>query len=142
MAVSMREDIHKKFKTGLGNTMTGNKNKLYETLKRLDKKLIMNIQNKGEKFKNMLQEIKIRYPEIVTHVTGSGLLLALHINNKYKVDEEKGLEYICRYNGLNVIHGGENALRFTPYFLINDKEIELIKKLLEISLNDLYNQRI
>ena len=90
----------------------------------------------------MLNEISVNFPDIVSHVTGSGLLLALHIKPEYIVDKNKGLEYICRYNGLNVIHGGENALRFTPYFLINDKEIELIQKLLEISLNDLYNQRI
>jgi acetylornithine/succinyldiaminopimelate/putrescine aminotransferase len=85
----------------------------------------------------MLQELEKKYPEIVTHVTGKGLLLALHINHKYKVDDYKGLEYICRENGLNVIHGGENALRFTPYFLITNKEIELIKNILEISIEKL-----
>mgnify|MGYP001296692492 FL=1 len=137
----MKQDIYHTFKTGLyGNTMTGNPKALevgYETLKRLDNDVVMNIQNKGERFKTMLQEIQGKYPHIATHVTGSGLLLALHINSNYNVcNGNNGLEYICRSNGLNVIHGGDNALRFTPYFLINDNEIELIKNLLDISFAD------
>ena len=142
--LAMKEHIYNRFQTGLyGNTMTGNPKALeigYETLKKIDSKLIFNIREKGEMFKNMLQEISIKFPDIVTHVTGSGLLLALHINDKYVVDKKKGLEYICRCNGLNVIHGGKNALRFTPYFLINEQEIELIQMLLEISLTELKNE--
>jgi len=139
--LAMKQDIYHTFKTGLyGNTMTGNPKALevgYETLKRLDNDVVMNIQNKGERFKTMLQEIQEKYPHIATHVTGSGLLLALHINSNYNVcNGNNGLEYICRSNGLNVIHGGDNALRFTPYFLINDNEIELIKNLLDISFAD------
>ena len=36
------------------------------------------------------------------------------------------VEEWCRINGLGVIHGGENALRFTPHFKITKLEIELI----------------
>ena len=31
-----------------------------------------------------------------------------------------------RHRGLNVIHGGENSLRFTPYFGITSAEAQLI----------------
>jgi hypothetical protein len=31
-----------------------------------------------------------------------------------------------RHHGLNVIHGGENSLRFTPNFDMNGAEVELI----------------
>jgi hypothetical protein len=31
-----------------------------------------------------------------------------------------------RFNGLNVIHGGENSLRFTPNFDISREEVKLI----------------
>ena len=31
-----------------------------------------------------------------------------------------------RFNGLNVIHGGENSLRFTPNFDISKEEVDLI----------------
>ncbi len=142
--LAVTDKIAKRFKTGIyGNTMTGNPKALeigYETLKKINNKVIKNIQKKGITFKNMLKELEKKYPEIVSHVTGKGLLLALHINHKYKVDDYKGLEYICRENGLNVIHGGENALRFTPHFLIKNKEIELIKNILEISIKQLKNK--
>lgn len=138
--LAMKENIANKFKPGLyGNTMCGNPKTLeiaYETLKRVNNGVTKNIQDKGIIFKNMLLNLKNKYPEFVTHVTGKGLLLALHINKKYKVDDYEGLEYMCRYNGLNVIHGGENALRFTPYFLISIKEIELIYEILNKSIKE------
>jgi 4-aminobutyrate aminotransferase-like enzyme len=31
-----------------------------------------------------------------------------------------------RYQGLNVIHGGENSLRFTPNFDMSREEVDLI----------------
>jgi 4-aminobutyrate aminotransferase-like enzyme len=31
-----------------------------------------------------------------------------------------------RFNGINVIHGGSNALRYTPPFDITSEEIDLI----------------
>ena len=36
------------------------------------------------------------------------------------------VEMWCRKNGLGVIHGGVNALRFTPHFLITSEEIKMI----------------
>ena len=85
----------------------------------------------GKKLNESLQELKIKYPDFVTHVSGTGLLQAIHINHKYNVTELNGLEYLCRVNGLNVIHGGTNAIRLTPYFNINIEEIELIQNILD-----------
>ena len=139
--LAVSKTISDDFKTGLyGNTMTGNPKALeigYETLIRIDSKLRKNIQEKGIIFKNMLTKIKEKYPDIATNVTGTGLLLALHIKEKYRVVDEKGLEYICRKNGLNVIHGGKNALRFTPYFNITKREIELVYLLLDKSFQEI-----
>ena len=36
------------------------------------------------------------------------------------------VEMWCRKNGLGVIHGGINALRFTPHFAITSEEIDMI----------------
>ncbi len=139
--LAVSEKIAEKFKTGIyGNTMTGNPKALelgFETLTRLTPELTEHIKIMGENFKFMLQTIQKKYPDICLDVTGNGLLLALHINSKYKVDDKYGLEYLCRKNGLNVIHGGMNALRFTPYFLINNNEIELIYKILDYTLKDI-----
>jgi 4-aminobutyrate aminotransferase-like enzyme len=36
------------------------------------------------------------------------------------------VEEWCRVHGLGVIHGGQNALRFTPHFGITSDEIDLV----------------
>ena len=131
--IAVTNDIVDRYKTGIyGNTMTGNPKALeigIETLKRVTPELSENIRDKGAKFINMLNNVKKHYPFIATHVTGQGLLCALHIKEHYPVVADvNGLEYLCRKNGLNVIHGGKNALRFTPNFNITDDEIELVEK--------------
>ena len=109
----------------------------FETLNRLDKNVSKNIVEQGKNFVNMLNTLKESYPDVIEEVTGTGLLIAAHINKKYNVVGENGLEINCRKRGLNVIHGGKNALRFTPYFLINIKEIELIKCILKEVFDEL-----
>ena len=37
-----------------------------------------------------------------------------------------GAEFVLRKQGLGVIHGGENSLRFTPHFGIRSEEVDLI----------------
>lgn len=127
------------YKTGIyGNTMTGNPKALeigYETLARVNEHVIENVQHQGINFKKMLQEIQSMFPHLVRHISGKGLLLAMHIHTDYRVDSNKGLEYICRSNGLNVIHGGDNAIRFTPHLQIDESEIHLIRNILIQSLN-------
>ena len=44
------------------------------------------------------------------------------------------VEEWCRNNGLGVIHGGHNALRFTPHFAITSLEIDLIINLVRKAL--------
>jgi acetylornithine/succinyldiaminopimelate/putrescine aminotransferase len=145
--IAVSNNISENFKTGIyGNTMSGNPKALEiasETLKRLTPDLINHIQTQGVRFKIMLESLKKQFPYIIDNVSGQGLLLALHIKEIYPVvDEENGLEYLCRKNGLNVIHGGKNALRFTPYFEITDDEIKLIKRILSTVLEDYTNKSI
>jgi acetylornithine/succinyldiaminopimelate/putrescine aminotransferase len=132
--LAMSNNIGKKYEVGTyGNTMCANPKALdigLETLNKLDKNVSKNIVDQGANFKHMLNDLKNMYPHIIEDVTGTGLLIAAHINKKYEVVGKNGLEIKCRKQGLNVIHGGENALRFTPHFLINDNEIALIKYIL------------
>jgi 4-aminobutyrate aminotransferase-like enzyme len=44
------------------------------------------------------------------------------------------VEEWCRNNGLGVIHGGQNALRFTPHFAITSEEIDMIVDILREGL--------
>ncbi|MCA9572084.1 MAG: hypothetical protein KC656_29800, partial [Myxococcales bacterium] len=45
-----------------------------------------------------------------------------------------GLEEHCRVHGMGIIHGGKNALRFTPHFRITTAEIDLLMDVLRLSL--------
>ncbi|HJM87841.1 MAG TPA: hypothetical protein QF433_06435, partial [Candidatus Thalassarchaeaceae archaeon] len=67
------------------------------------------------------------FPNEITLVQGSGLLLCVELNPKtLPVVGFNCVEEWCRLNGLGVIHGGKNALRFTPHFGITSDEIDLI----------------
>jgi len=46
--------------------------------------------------------------------------------NQFPVVGFDAVETWCRKNGLGVIHGGSNALRFTPHFGITSAEIDAI----------------
>ena len=61
---------------------------------------------------------------------GTGLLLSAELEpNKFPVVGFDAVEPWCRRKGLGVIHGGKNALRFTPHFRITSEEIDLIIKI-------------
>ena len=45
-----------------------------------------------------------------------------------------GVEQWCRRHGLGVIHGGSNALRFTPHFYLSSEEINMIISIVESCL--------
>ena len=67
-----------------------------------------------------------RFPQAITNVTGTGLLYAVHLDpHVYPVVAVAGAEYWLRLQGVGVIHGGENALRFTPHFRVTREEIDL-----------------
>jgi acetylornithine/succinyldiaminopimelate/putrescine aminotransferase len=117
-----------------GNTMTSNPRALdiasevLTTFKR--DKLDKNIVEMGGILLNELKKMATKYPFIL-NVEGKGLLLSIHIDQSVK--NAITLEREIRNNGLNVIHGGENAIRLTPWFYINEKEIELIVSILDTS---------
>lgn len=115
------------YKIGIyGNTMTANPRGLdvgTSVLDRLTPELKTNIVTMGAQLKDRLLDLQREFPQIVDDITGTGLLLAIHLNEKYSMYD---VEQEIRMNGLNLIHGGKNALRLTPWFKIDEHEIELI----------------
>lgn len=119
------------YKRGVyGNTMTGNPRALEvaaAVLKQLSPEVRQNIVARGAEFISKFQELGQEFPEVVTGVTGTGLLCAIHLKEDgYKVVGFSGVETYLRHQGIGVIHGGKNALRFTPHFLITSAEITMI----------------
>jgi acetylornithine/succinyldiaminopimelate/putrescine aminotransferase len=86
-----------------------------------------NIRERGREFLERLEEIARDFPGAVTQVVGTGLMVSLMLNpDRYQVLGRDGFEAWLRRNGIEMIHGGDTGLRFTPPFTIASDEIELI----------------
>jgi acetylornithine/succinyldiaminopimelate/putrescine aminotransferase len=113
-----------------GNTMTTNPRGLEVASTVLDlitPELRWNIVERGAELRERLEELQKEFPDLITNVQGTGLLVSASINKeKIAVVGFDGLETWCRCHGLGVIHGGKNRLRFTPAFTITSEEIDLI----------------
>ena len=62
----------------------------------------------------------------ITRVQGTGLLFSCELSPDYKCYGSGSTEEWLRMHGVNVIHGGENSLRFTPHFGMDDQELDLL----------------
>ncbi|HIG33731.1 MAG TPA: aminotransferase class III-fold pyridoxal phosphate-dependent enzyme [Candidatus Poseidoniales archaeon] len=113
-----------------GNTMTTNPRALETAVAVLDRvtpELRQNIKDRGVEFVSKLRDLADEIPDTITEVIGTGLLLSAELNpEKLPVVGFGCVEEWCRNNGLGVIHGGQNALRFTPHFAITTEEIDMI----------------
>lgn len=123
-----------------GNTMTTNPRALSvacAVLNEWEPALRENVRNSGLYFKNALKDLADRNPDAICDVTGTGLLIAAHLNEEWKVlGGPNSVERLCRRAGLNVIHGGANALRFTPWFRLSETEVDMMVEI----LHDVFQQ--
>ena len=137
--VALTEPVAKIYRTGLyGNTMTTNPRALdvaAAVLKAATPELAKNVQERGREFLDKFKKLQTEFPAIITQVQGTGLLFGVELEkNLFPVVGRGGVEEYLRYKGLNVIHGGPNALRFTPHFGITSAEVDLVVKLVRDGL--------
>jgi len=113
-----------------GNTMTTNPRALETAVAVLEKitpELRVNIRERGREFVDKLKLLAEEIPGTITQVQGTGLLLSAELDpDKMKVVGFDDVEVWCRKHGLGVIHGGINALRYTPHFNITTEEVDLV----------------
>ena len=113
-----------------GNTMTTNPRALetaVAVLNRITPEIRQNIRDSGDEFLSKLRELQADYPDCISLVQGTGLLLCAELDpDRFPVVGFGGIEEWCREQGLGVIHGGQNALRFTPHFGLSSREIDMI----------------
>jgi acetylornithine/succinyldiaminopimelate/putrescine aminotransferase len=113
-----------------GNTMTTNPKALEVACTVLDNitpALRQNIRERGVEFVEKLKALQAELPEgVITNVQGTGLLFSAELRKDIPVVGFTSVEVWCRKHGLGVIHGGENSLRFTPYFRITSAEVDLV----------------
>jgi len=113
-----------------GNTMTTNPRALdvaVAVLDGLSPELRQNIRDRGAEALAKLKAMGEELGDRVTGVQGTGLLFSVALDgNRYKAYGKDSVEEYMRFNGIAVIHGGENSLRYTPYFAITSEEIDLL----------------
>jgi acetylornithine/succinyldiaminopimelate/putrescine aminotransferase len=129
--LAMNERASALYRKGVyGNTMTANPKALDVACAVLDAitpELRENIRARGAEVLAKLERMKDELGDRVTGVQGTGLLFSVELDGRrYKSYGSGSLEEYMRHRGLNVIHGGENSLRFTPNFTITSEEVDLI----------------
>ena len=120
-----------------GNTMTTNPKALEvgcTVLANLSEAKRVNIQERGAQAVALLEGLMTEFPGVVTRVQGTGLLFSCELIPSIEVVGFEGIETWLRKHGLGVIHGGENSIRFTPWFGITSEEVELIVELVRRGL--------
>ncbi len=113
-----------------GNTMTANPRALdvgTTVLGQISPALRENIVTRGEEFVERFNKLKDELGGRITRVQGTGLLFSVELDSRrYKAYGDNSTEEYLRRHGINVIHGGENSLRYTPCFDITSDEVEMI----------------
>jgi acetylornithine/succinyldiaminopimelate/putrescine aminotransferase len=128
-----------------GNTMTTNPRAMEVACAVLDAvtpEVRRNIRERGEEFLAKFNEIAQEFPGAVTQVVGTGLMVSLMLNPQhYQVLGRDGFEAWLRKHGVEMIHGGDTGLRFTPSFTIQSDEIDLIVETIRRGMRELAGQR-
>ena len=120
-----------------GNTMTTNPKAMdvaCEVLARVDDSFRNNIKERGKEFVEKLHGLQSKLNGLVTNVQGTGLLFSCELAPEFKAYGTDSIEEFMRYNGVGVIHGGENSLRFTPHFAVTSAEVDLIIDAIEYAI--------
>ena len=112
-----------------GNTMTANPRAAdvgTAVLGMVTPKVRANIQQRGRQAVEKLEALKTELGGLITKVQGTGLLFSCELSGEFKGYGAGSSEEWLRENGLGVIHGGENSLRFTPRFEMAEDELDLL----------------
>ncbi|MDX2415978.1 MAG: aminotransferase class III-fold pyridoxal phosphate-dependent enzyme [Xanthomonadales bacterium] len=113
-----------------GNTMTTNPRALdiaLAVMKSITPELRQNIRDRGRELLDKLTDLQNELGSSITKVQGTGLLVSAELDPvHYKNYGANSTEEYMRKHGINVIHGGINALRFTPPFDITSEGVDLI----------------
>jgi acetylornithine/succinyldiaminopimelate/putrescine aminotransferase len=140
--IALSGPVAAQYVTGLyGNTMTGNPRAMETGCAVLDSVTEVvreNIRERGREFIIKFRALAGEFPGAVEQVVGTGLMVSMMLNPKrYSVLGAGGFEQFMRVNGIEMIHGGECGLRFTPSFNITSAEIDLIVSVIRRGLGEL-----
>ncbi len=140
--VAVTEEVAATYVTGLyGNTMTGNPRAMEAAcavIEAITEETRTNIRERGRDLAAGLEQLSEAFPGAIDRVVGTGLMVSAMLNPaRYLVLGEGGFEQYLRTHGIEMIHGGETGLRFTPAFDITRSEIDLIVSVVRQGLEEL-----
>ncbi len=129
--LAMNKSTAELYRKGVyGNTMTANPKALdvgCAVLAGITPELRQNIRERGAELVAGLKAVQEELDGRITSVQGTGLLFSAELDGtRFKSCGADSIEEFMRFHGLNVIHGGENSLRFTPNFNMTREEVDLI----------------
>lgn len=113
-----------------GNTMTTNPRAMdvaVAVLESLTPQLRRNIEERGAEMVAKLKALQEELGGAICKVQGTGLLVSAELDpRRYKSYGTESSEEYIRMHGVNVVHGGQNALRYTPGFALTSEEVDLM----------------
>jgi 4-aminobutyrate aminotransferase-like enzyme len=96
-----------------------------------------NIIERGRDLREGLEALAAEFPGAIDCVVGTGLMVSAMLNPaRYRVTGDGGFEQYLRQHGIEMIHGGDTGLRFTPPFDITRDEVALIVSVVHQGLSD------
>jgi len=129
--LAMNERAAELYRKGVyGNTMTANPRALDVAIAVLDNltdEMRQNIRDRGHECVAKLEALRAELGDRITSIQGTGLLFSVGLDtSRFKSYGTASIEEFMRMRGINVIHGGENSLRFTPHFRMTSEEVDLL----------------
>ena len=112
-----------------GNTMTTNPRALdvaCEVLASITPEVRANIEVRGRELVSKLKALAGELDGEIVGVQGTGLLASAELASDLPCHGFGSIEERMRLNGVGVIHGGANSLRYTPHFAVDSDEIDLM----------------
>ncbi len=112
-----------------GNTMTSNPRALdvaVSVLEHITPEVRENIRARGKQLLASFGKLKEELGDAISKIQGTGLLLSCELHPRFKCYGANSTEEYLRKQGLGVIHGGTNSLRYTPSFLMSEEEADLV----------------
>ncbi len=113
-----------------GNTMTTNPRAMdvaVAVLNALTPELRRNVSDRGAEMVAKLKALQEETGGAILKVQGTGLLISAELDpERFKSYGANSSEEYMRMKGVNVVHGGANALRYTPAFSLTSEEVDLM----------------
>ena len=135
-AVLMTKKVSKAMKPGThGSTFGGNPLAMAvgnAVMDQINNNLLINVKKMSKYFIHGLNEIKIKYPNIIKEVRGVGLLIGLQLFN----DQTKFIKKLME-NKLLTIRAAENVIRILPPLNVKKREIDIALKIISKVCNEI-----